>query len=83
MLEKTTLRSHLKLSVVSIPCFKEACFFPVLKQLKYWPDQPIKIKVERQKREKKKKKGVLSKYPENKYLHKETMTMSKHSIGQV
>lgn len=55
MLEKTTLRSHLKLSVVSIPCFKEACFFPVLKQLKYWPDQPIKIKVERQKREKKKK----------------------------
>lgn len=75
MLEKAILRSHLKLSVVSILCFKEA-------KILVWSayqNQTWKAK----KGEKKKKKGVLSKYPENKYLHKETMTMSKHSIGQV
>lgn len=73
MLEKTTLRSHLKLSVVSIPCFKEA---KILAWSAY-QNQSWKAK------KGEKKKSVLSKYPENKYLHKETMTMSKHSSGQV
>lgn len=74
MLEKAILRSHLKLSVASIPCFKEA---KILAWSAY-QNQTWKAK-----KGEKKKKGVLSKYPENKYLHKETMTMSKHSIGQV